>query len=70
MDYDLIIRKPTIVDGTGAPRYEADIAVSDWNALFALLRSGKLRLEGDLHPFMTHLFWFKGVCLKLREAGW
>ena len=28
MDYDLIIRKPTIVDGTGAPRYEADLAIT------------------------------------------
>ncbi len=37
--------------------------------LFALIRAGKLRIEGDLHPFMTHLFWFKGICAKLREAG-
>jgi N-acyl-D-amino-acid deacylase len=29
MDYDLIVRKATIVDGTGAPRYEADLAVAD-----------------------------------------
>ncbi|HEV3112033.1 MAG TPA: amidohydrolase family protein [Candidatus Binataceae bacterium] len=28
MDYDLIIKKPTIVDGTGAPRYEADLAIA------------------------------------------
>jgi N-acyl-D-amino-acid deacylase len=28
MDYDLIIRKPVIVDGTGAPPYEGDIAVT------------------------------------------
>jgi hypothetical protein len=37
--------------------------------LFALLRTGKLRIEGDFYPFMTHLFWFRGICLKLREAG-
>ncbi|MBS0558919.1 MAG: SCP2 sterol-binding domain-containing protein [Proteobacteria bacterium] len=37
--------------------------------LFALMRAGKLRIEGDLHPFMTHLFWFKGAFAKLREAG-
>ena len=29
MDYDLIIKHGTIVDGTGAPRYEADLAVAD-----------------------------------------
>src|SRR5690242_5258985 len=28
MDYDLIIKHGTIVDGTGAPRYEADLGVS------------------------------------------
>jgi N-acyl-D-amino-acid deacylase len=27
MDYDLIIKHGTIVDGTGAPRYEADLAI-------------------------------------------
>ena len=29
MDYDLIIKHGTIVDGTGAPRYEADLAIAD-----------------------------------------
>ena len=28
MDYDLIIKHGTIVDGTGAPRYEADLGIS------------------------------------------
>src|SRR5213075_2903838 len=28
MDYDLLIRGATVIDGTRAPRYEADIAVS------------------------------------------
>ncbi|MDA0979206.1 MAG: hypothetical protein O3B72_11645, partial [Proteobacteria bacterium] len=29
MDYQLIIRNGTIIDGTGADRYQADIAVSN-----------------------------------------
>jgi N-acyl-D-amino-acid deacylase len=29
MDYDLIVRKATIVDGTGTPGYQADLAVAD-----------------------------------------
>ena len=28
MEYDLIIRNPTIVDGTGAPGYKADLAIA------------------------------------------
>ena len=29
MSYDIVIRNGTIVDGTGGPRYHADVAVSD-----------------------------------------
>jgi len=34
--------------------------------LFALIRHGKLRVEGDLHPFMSHLLWFKAAFATLR----
>jgi hypothetical protein len=37
--------------------------------LFALVRRGALRLEGDLRPFMTHIFWFKGAFERLRKAA-
>ena len=31
------------------------------NDIFALFKRGKLTIEGDLHPFMTHLQYFKDV---------
>ena len=34
--------------------------------LFALIRHGRLIAEGDLHPFMANLFYFKGVLGSLR----
>ena len=39
------------------------------NDLMALVRHGKLKVEGTLHPFMAHLMWFKGAFERLREAG-
>ncbi|MFK7965675.1 MAG: hypothetical protein AB8C46_17065 [Burkholderiaceae bacterium] len=38
--------------------------------LFALLKRGVLTLDGDLHPFMSHLFYFKQLlaAARLREA--
>ena len=41
-EYDLIIRNGTIVDGTGIPRYKADLAVKDGRIAKI---SGKLRPE-------------------------
>jgi hypothetical protein len=38
-----------------------------YHDLMALVRRGALRIEGDLRPFMQHLFWFKAVFAKLRE---
>ena len=38
------------------------------NDLMALVRHRLLRLEGNLHPFFSHLIWFKFVFAKLREA--
>jgi hypothetical protein len=37
--------------------------------LMALVRRGSLLVEGDLRPFMQHLFWFKSIFTKLREQG-
>ena len=35
--------------------------------LFALIKQRLLRVEGDMHPFMANLFYFKGVLETLRE---
>ena len=34
--------------------------------LFAMLKRRVLRIEGDLHPFMTNLLYFKEVLASLR----
>jgi hypothetical protein len=40
-----------------------------WHDLFALAKRRALRIEGDLHPFMSNLLYFKGVMAALRERG-
>ena len=37
-----------------------------FNDIFALFKRGQLTIEGDLHPFMANLIYFKGV---LAAAG-
>jgi len=37
--------------------------------LFALIKQRLLKAEGDLHPFMANLFYFKGVLGSLRAGG-
>jgi hypothetical protein len=39
-----------------------------WHDLLALTKRGEASLEGDLHPFMTHLQYFKDL-LALPRAG-
>src|SRR5437773_10331806 len=43
MRYDLLIRNATVIDGTRAPRFEADIGVSSGK----ISRIGKLREKGE-----------------------
>jgi hypothetical protein len=38
-----------------------------FNDLFALFKRGLLRIEGDLHPFMANLLYFKDVLAALRK---
>jgi len=37
--------------------------------IFALVKKKLLRIEGDLHPFMTHLLYFKGVLAAAGKAS-
>ena len=39
------------------------------NDIFALFKRGKLTIEGDLHPFMANLLYFKGVLAAARQIG-
>jgi hypothetical protein len=39
-----------------------------WHDLLALTKRGEATLEGDLHPFMTHLQYFKDL-LALPRSG-
>lgn len=36
--------------------------------VFALVKKKLLRIEGDLHPFMSNLLYFKGVLAAAGEA--
>jgi hypothetical protein len=38
-----------------------------FNDLFALFKRGLLRIEGDLHPFMANLLYFKDVLAAPRK---
>lgn len=38
-----------------------------WHDLLALTKRGEAAIEGDLHPFMTHLQYFKDVLALPRQ---
>lgn len=51
----------------GLARFLATPPPPGWHDLMALMRHGALRVEGNIQPFMAHLFWFKGIFALLRE---
>ena len=38
------------------------------NDIFALFKRGKLKIEGDLHPFMANLLYIKDVLAAPRQS--
>lgn len=40
-----------------------------WHDLFALAKRGEMSFEGDLHPFMAHLQFFKDLLALPRVGG-
>jgi hypothetical protein len=40
-----------------------------WHDLLSLTKREEATLEGDLHPFMTHLQYFKDVLALPRRHG-
>ena len=39
------------------------------NDIFALFKRGKLKIEGDLHPFMANLLYIKDVLAAPRKEA-
>ena len=39
----------------------SETPISGYTDIFALVKKKLLRIEGDLHPFMSNLLYFKGV---------
>ena len=56
-------------DPTDWAKFMAPEPQPGFHDLMALIRLGSLRVEGDLRPFMQHLFWFKALFARLREMG-
>ncbi|KRB93519.1 hypothetical protein [Noviherbaspirillum sp. Root189] len=49
-------------------RFWLPVPPPGFHDLFALIKRRTLRVEGNLHPFMANLFYFKGVMGKLRAS--
>ena len=63
--YDLMLRFAP----EGLSRFLDPVPQPGWHDLMALMRQGAMRVEGNIQPFMAHLFWFKGVFALLRESA-
>jgi hypothetical protein len=48
-------------------RFFEAVPAPGYHDLFALLKAKLLRIEGDLHPFMANLRYFKEIFSAVRE---
>jgi len=55
--------------GEGWQRYTSPAPQPGFNDLFALMKRRLLRVEGELHPFMANLFYFKEVLAAFGAGG-
>ena len=44
------------------------VPVPGYTDIFALVKKKLLRIEGDLHPFMSNLLYFKGVIAAAGQS--
>ena len=50
-------------------RLWSPVPLPGYTDIFALVKKKLLRIEGDLHPFMSNLLYFKGVLAAPRSGG-
>ncbi|PYB72293.1 hypothetical protein [Rhizobium wuzhouense] len=48
-------------------RFFEPLPAPGFHDLFALLKARRLKVEGDLHPFMANLRYFKEILAAVRE---
>lgn len=53
----------------GWERFWAPNPEPGWHDLFAMIKFKTLVAEGDLHPFITNLFWFKEILAIPRSLS-
>ncbi|WP_431201598.1 hypothetical protein ACQ86E_20935 [Bradyrhizobium betae] len=51
------------------PAYWQAMPPAGWHDVLALTKRGQASLEGDLHPFMAHLQYFKDLLALPRQSG-
>lgn len=56
-------------DAESWQRFWEPFPPAGWHDIFALMRNGKLRIEGNLHPFMAHLQLVKDLLASPRTKN-
>jgi hypothetical protein len=64
-DYSFTLRAPREV----WEKFWQPLPPAGFNDVFALVKQKLMRVEGDLHPFMANLLYFKDVLAAPRKEG-